>query len=90
MNTIPAQEIKRRGIAAVDEALAEGPVHVIKNNRAQYVVLSEESYRELVEAQEEAALARMKASLEDARAGRVTRHDSVEALLRHLDSDSAA
>ena len=90
MNIIPAQDIKRRGIAAVDEALAQGPVHVIKNNRAQYVVLSEEGYRELVEAQEEAALARIKASLEDAMEGRVTRHDSVEALLHHLDSDSPA
>ena len=87
MNIVPAQEIKRRGIAAVDEALAKGPVHIIKNNRPQYVVLTEESYRELLEAQEEAALARIKASLEDARAGHVTRHDSVEALIMHLDTE---
>ena len=33
MNVVPAQEIKRRGIAAVDEALAQGPVHIIMNNR---------------------------------------------------------
>ena len=85
MNIVPAQEIKRRGIAAVDEALAHGPVHVIKNNRPQYVVLTEESYRELLETQEEAALARIKASLEDAKAGRTTRHRSVDALLKHLD-----
>lgn len=90
MNVIPAQEIKRRGMAAVDEALAEGPVHIIKNNRPQYVVLTEERYRELLETQEEAALGRIKASLEDARAGRVTRHDSVDALLQHLDSEPAA
>ncbi len=90
MNVIPAQEIKRRGITAVDDALAQGPVHIIKNNRPQYVVLTEERYRELLEAQEEAALARIKTSLEDARDGRVTRHASVEALLRHLDSEPAA
>ncbi|MEJ2630485.1 MAG: type II toxin-antitoxin system Phd/YefM family antitoxin [Acidihalobacter sp.] len=90
MNTIPAQEIKRRGIAAVDEALAEGPVHIVKNNRPQYVVLTEERYQALVEAREEADLARIKASLEDAKAGRITRHDSVEALLQHLDSEPAA
>lgn len=89
MNMIPAQEIKRRGIAAVDEALTQGPVHVIKNNRPQYVVLTEESYRELLEAQQEAALSRIKSSLEDARAGRVTRHDSVDALMQHLDNLSA-
>lgn len=90
MNIVPAQEIKRRGMAAVDEALARGPVHIIKNNRPQYVVLTEENYRELKEAQEEAALARIKASLEDAKVGRVTRHASVEALLQHLDSEPAA
>lgn len=90
MNIVPAQEIKRRGIAAVDEALAQGPVHIIKNNRPQYVVLTEEIYRELLEAQEEAAQARIKTSLEDARAGHVTRHDSVEALIKHLDSEPPA
>ena len=90
MNIVPAQEIKRRGIAAVDEALARGPVHIIKNNRLQYVVLTEERYQELVEAQEEAMLARIKASLEDAKAGRVTRHDSVDALLAHLDNSPSA
>jgi len=90
MNVVPAQEIKRRGIAAVDEALALGPVHIVKNNRPQYVVLTEERYSELLEAQEEAALARIKASLEDARAGRVTRHDNIEALMQHLDSEPAA
>ncbi len=90
MNVVPAQEIKRRGIAAVDAALAQGPVHIIKNNRPQYVVLTEERYNELLEAQGEAALARIKVSLEDARAGRVTRHDSVEALMQRLDSSDAA
>ena len=85
MNIVPAQEIKRRGIAAVDEALAKGPVHIVKNNRAQYVVLTEERYKELLEMQEEATLARVKASLEDVKAGRTTRHRSVDALLKHLD-----
>ena len=85
MNIVPAQEIKRRGIAAVDEALAQGPVHIVKNNRAQYVVLTEAHYQELLEMQEEATLARIKASLEDVKAGRTTRHRSVDALLKHLD-----
>ena len=39
MKTIAAQEIKRRGIGAVDEALADGPVHIIRNNQPKYVVL---------------------------------------------------
>ncbi len=86
MNVIPAQEIKRRGIAAVDEALAQGPVHIIRNNRPQYVVLTEERYAELLETQQEALLVRVKASLADAKAGRTTRHRSVDALLKHLEN----
>ena len=48
LNAIPAHEIKRHGISAVDAALKNGPVHVIKNNRPQYVVMSEEDYARLV------------------------------------------
>ena len=39
MNTITAQEIKRRGISAVDDALRKGPVHIIKNNKPKYILL---------------------------------------------------
>lgn len=46
-NVISAQEIKRRGISAVDEALKDGPVHVIQRNRPRYVILSEETYQRL-------------------------------------------
>jgi len=48
-NTITAQEIKRRGISAVDEALRKGPVHVIQRNRPRYVILSEEEYARLAD-----------------------------------------
>jgi PHD/YefM family antitoxin component YafN of YafNO toxin-antitoxin module len=84
MNYLPAQEIKRRGISAVDEALINGPVHIIKNNQPQYVVLSEAAYNELLEAQAQAMAARIRTSLEDAANGHVTCHDSVDALLEHL------
>ena len=83
MNTIPAQEIKRRGIGAVDELLAKGAVHVIRNNQPQYVVLSEERYQDLLEEQEEALEARVLASLEDLKAGRVTRGTAAD-LIREL------
>jgi PHD/YefM family antitoxin component YafN of YafNO toxin-antitoxin module len=83
MNTIAAQDIKRRGISAVDEALKNGPVHVVKNNQPQYVVLSEERYRELIEAEDEAYIARVRASLEDVKAGRVKR-GSARDLIREL------
>jgi predicted transcriptional regulator len=51
-------------------------------------VLTEARYQELLEMQEEAVLARVKASLEDAKAGRTTRHSSVDALLEHLDKSA--
>jgi PHD/YefM family antitoxin component YafN of YafNO toxin-antitoxin module len=73
MNAIPAQEIKRRGIAAVDELIAKGDLHVIRNNQPQYVVLSEERYQELILAEQEAYYARVRASLEDLKEGRVKR-----------------
>lgn len=83
MNTIAAQDIKRRGISAVDEALKKGPVHVVKNNQPMYVVLSEKRYRELIEAEDEAHIARVRASLEDVKAGRVKR-GTAEDLIREL------
>jgi len=89
VNTVSAQEIKRRGMAAVDDARAHGPVHVVENNGRHYVVLTEEGCRELLEAVQESTLARVEASLEDTTAGRVTRHDCVEALIRHLDAESS-
>jgi hypothetical protein len=50
MNTIPASEVKRRGVAALEEAARKGPVHVIRNNRPVGVYLSEEAYARLVAA----------------------------------------
>jgi PHD/YefM family antitoxin component YafN of YafNO toxin-antitoxin module len=87
MNSVPAQEIKRRGIAAVDELIAKGDVHVIRNNRPEYVVLSEARYQELVAEAEEAYVARVKASLQDVKAGRVRRFASADELLQALDAD---
>jgi PHD/YefM family antitoxin component YafN of YafNO toxin-antitoxin module len=87
MNTIPAQEIKRRGIAAVDALITTGDVHVIRNNKPEYVVLTEARYQELVAEAEEAYVARVKASLEDVKAGRVRRFASVDELLKALDLD---
>ncbi len=88
MNAIPAQDIKRKGISAVDEALKEGPVHVIKNNKPQYVVLSEERYRDLIEAEDEAYIARVRASLEDVKAGRVRRFKSAAELLKAIEAEA--
>jgi PHD/YefM family antitoxin component YafN of YafNO toxin-antitoxin module len=86
MNSLRAQELKRRGIAAVDDLIAKGDVHVIRNNEPQYVVLSEERYQELVADANEAYLARVRASLEDVKAGRVKNYKTAEDLLKALEA----
>ena len=82
MSTVAAQEIKRRGISAVDPLLRDGPVHLLKNNRATYVVMSEDDYREMMTDLEEARLA---ASEMDLQAGRVRRGDSRKLMKELLD-----
>lgn len=47
MNSIPAHELKRRGVAALEEAAKKGPVHIIKNSRPALVVLTHEAYAKL-------------------------------------------
>lgn len=86
MNTLPAQELKRRGMAAVDDLIDQGDVHVIRNNRPEYVVLTEARYRELVAEAEEAYVARVKASLADVAAGRVKRGSAAD-LIKELGLD---
>jgi PHD/YefM family antitoxin component YafN of YafNO toxin-antitoxin module len=65
---VAAQDVKRRGLIALEERLAAGPVHVVKRNRAVCVVLSQEDYRDLAD---QAASARLAQSLADVREGRV-------------------
>jgi PHD/YefM family antitoxin component YafN of YafNO toxin-antitoxin module len=81
MITLPAQDVKRRGIGAVDELLEREPVHIIKNNRPMYVVLREEDYQTMIE---DLALARIEASEADVSAGRVRRGSTTE-LMKELD-----
>ncbi len=90
MNAIPAQEIKRRGIAAVDELIAKGDLHVIRNNQPQYVVLSEERYQDLIVAEQEAHYTRVRASLEDVKGGKVKKFKTAADLLKALDADETA
>lgn len=52
MNAIPANELKRHGILAVEHLLANGPVHIIKRNQPVCVVLAEDEYERLTRAAE--------------------------------------
>ena len=80
---IPAQEVKRRGISAVDKYLDQEPVHIVKNNAPRYVVLREEDYQIMME---DLALARIEASEADLKAGRVTKGSAAD-LMRELESE---
>lgn len=79
-NTLPAAELKRRGLAAIEEKLKYGPVHVIRRNKPAAVVLSEEEFAELVH---DAERTRIGESLADVREGRV-RWGTAAALLKEL------
>ena len=71
--TIPATEIRRRGLSVVDKALKRGPVHVLKGNEPAYVIMAEEQYRELSEQYRRSYVSRIRRSLKDLKEGRVRR-----------------
>lgn len=84
MNTLAASEIKRRGIGAVDSLLAGGPVHIIKNNIPNYVVISEENYQQMLN---DLAETRLAASDADIKAGRV-RKGTLKQLMTEIAKDN--
>ena len=53
-NLLTSAEIKRRGLAAIEERLQRGPVHLMKRKKPAAVVLSEEEYLRLLAAQNSA------------------------------------
>lgn len=89
MNIIPAQEIKRRGLAAVDDLIARGDLHVIRNNQPQYVVISEDRYQELIMAEQEVYYARVRAALSEVKGGKVKTFKTAADLLKALETDEA-
>jgi PHD/YefM family antitoxin component YafN of YafNO toxin-antitoxin module len=82
MTMIAVQEIKRRGICAVDKALENGPVHLIKSNHPAYVIMSEQDYQEMLT---DLAEARLAASEDDLASGRI-RRGSAATLMAELRS----
>ena len=47
MNSLTAAELKRRGMAGIEEGLRRGPVHLVKRNKPSAVVVSAEDYARL-------------------------------------------
>jgi PHD/YefM family antitoxin component YafN of YafNO toxin-antitoxin module len=83
MLTIPAQEVKRRGISAVNDQLQNGPVWIISNNQPKYVVMYSEMFQAM---EDELSALRVALSEADIRAGRYTR-GSADQLMAELDED---
>lgn len=88
--TIPAGEIKRRGIGAVDRLLEYGPVHVISGNQPRYVVMEESYYQELREEVDEASAERIRQSDADYKAGKGRIMTPEEILAEALAEDDGA
>ena len=70
MYTMAAQEVKRRGMSAMNEGLQSGPVCVIANNQPKYVVMLTADYQQM---EDELSALRVALSESDVRAGRVKR-----------------
>lgn len=47
MNTLTVSELKRRGMAAIEDGLRHGPLHIVKRNKPAAVVLTESEYQTL-------------------------------------------
>lgn len=81
MNTISANDLKTKGVSAIERALEDQPEAVLTvRGEARYVVMSREQYAHLRECELEAALAESKADLD---AGRFVR-ESVEQHIERL------
>jgi PHD/YefM family antitoxin component YafN of YafNO toxin-antitoxin module len=81
MNSISANDLKTKGVSAIERALEDQPeVSLTVRGQAKYVVMSQEQYAHLRGCELEAALAESKADLD---AGRFVK-ESVEQHLKRL------
>lgn len=81
MNAISANDLKTKGVGAIEQALADQPeASVTVRGQAKYVVMSREQYVHLRECELEAALAESRADLD---AGRFVK-ESVEKHIKRL------
>jgi len=86
MTTVSANELKTKGVKAIEEALLrQTEVEISVHGKGKYVVMSVDQYQYLRECELDAALARTKADLE---AGRFVK-ESVAEHLDRLDRDDS-
>ena len=85
MSHISANELKTRGIAAIEQVLAEKPEAIVSvRGKDRFVILEIGQYQYLRECELEVALAEARA---DVAAGRVVR-ETAEAHLARLDASA--
>lgn len=84
--TIPASEIRRRGLSVIDKALKRGPVHVLKDNEPTYVILAEAQYQELTKRYRRSYVNRIRQSLKDLKEDH-TRKTTAQSLIDELGSE---
>ncbi len=54
-NILTVATLKRRGMAAIEEGLQRGPVHIVKRNKPAAVILTEDQYQRLLSGRPSAA-----------------------------------
>jgi hypothetical protein len=83
MSTVAANELKTKGIKAIEDALLSQPeVSLSVRGQVKYVVMRQEHYQYLRECELEAALAESRADLSDGRFVRETVAQHVQRLKR--------
>ena len=87
MNILTNEQIKRRGIAAVEEALRNGPVHLLKRNRPAAVAMSEAEFTRLTALDKPAAGGKKMTSLEWFLADRPAGTLDAEGLARRINEE---
>ena len=89
MNTIPATEIKRYGISVVNEMVENGPVHIIKKNNPEYVIMRETQYNNILHELDEAYIDRIQLSLQEIKNGNTRQFKNVKALMKEINQHTA-
>jgi hypothetical protein len=86
-NVLTVAELKRRGMAAIEEHLRRGPVHILKRNKPAAVVLSEEDYQRLTGSQpnDVPGLSALQWLLTQPATGRRSKQEIDEALIAERD-----
>ena len=84
--TMPAQEVKRRGMSALNGRLKDGPVWVIANNTPKYVVLFADDFRRMCHEQ---FVRECRESVAEAASGR-GEPTTVSGLMAAFDKEAAA